>query len=97
MNSDIVQGKWNQLKGNIKAVFGKLTDDDLTQAQGSAAKMVRSLQERYGYTREHAQAQWNKFVHKYKSDLEDAEANLNAAAIAVKAAAASVVNATRRQ
>ena len=32
MNSDILQGKGKQLRGNVKTTFGKLTDDDLMQA-----------------------------------------------------------------
>lgn len=65
MNSDILQGKWKQLKGSIKEAFGKLTDDDLTQAEGNAEYLVGVLQERYGYTKEQAQAEWDRFVEKH--------------------------------
>jgi uncharacterized protein YjbJ (UPF0337 family) len=65
MNSDILQGKWKQLRGNIKEAFGKLTDDDLTQAEGSADKMLGVLQERYGYTKDEAQNEWDSFVSRY--------------------------------
>jgi uncharacterized protein YjbJ (UPF0337 family) len=86
MNSDILQGKWKQLKGNLKATFGKLTDDDLTQAEGNADKMIGRLQERYGYTKAHAQAEWNKFVQRHSGDVKDAKAKLDAADKDVKAA-----------
>ena len=95
MNSDILQGKWKQLKGNVKEAFGKLTDDDLTQAEGSADKMLGVLQERYGYTQAQAQAEWDKFVQKHSSDVEDAKANLDAAAKDVKAAASDAKHAMR--
>ncbi|MCL4863777.1 MAG: CsbD family protein [Caldilineaceae bacterium] len=89
MNSNILQGKWKQLKGNIKETFGKLTDDDLTQAEGSADKLLGVLQERYGYTKAQAQAEWDKFVQKHSSEVEDAKANLDASAKEITAAAAA--------
>ena len=95
MNSDILQGKWKQLKGNVKEAFGKLTDDDLTQAEGSADKMMGALQARYGYTKAQAQAEWDKFVQKHSSDVEDAKANLDAAAKDITATAADAQHAMR--
>lgn len=87
MNSDTLQGQWNQLRGSIKAAFGKLTDDDLLQADGNADKMRGALQERYGYTKEKAQTEWDKFARDHTDTVEDAKAALNAAAANVKAAA----------
>jgi uncharacterized protein YjbJ (UPF0337 family) len=96
MNNDTLQGKWKQLRGNVKTTFGKLTDDDLLQADGNADKMQGALQERYGYTKEQAQTEWNKFAQKYTDRAEDAKADLNAAAADVKAAAAHVKDAAKR-
>jgi uncharacterized protein YjbJ (UPF0337 family) len=96
MNSDILQGKWKQLRGNIKETFGKLTDDDLMQAEGNADKMLGMLQERYGYTKEQAQTEWNKFVQQHAHKAEDAKANLNAAAANIQAAADHVKDAAKR-
>lgn len=55
MNEDILKGKWKQLSGEIKQQWGKLTDDTLTQIDGSREKFVGKLQEAYGYTREQAE------------------------------------------
>ena len=52
MNTDILQGKWRQLKGEARVQWGKLTDDDLDQVQGQAEKLVGLVQERYGYDRQ---------------------------------------------
>jgi len=71
MNKDVMQGKWKQMSGDVKKFFGKLTDDDLAQAQGDQEKMVGRLQERYGYTREQAQAEWDKFNKQHGSTWND--------------------------
>ncbi|HYR89657.1 MAG TPA: CsbD family protein [Terriglobia bacterium] len=63
MNSDILKGRWVQLKGDIRARWGKLTDDDLAQIQGEAEKMIGKLQERYGYKREQAEKELNDFLN----------------------------------
>ncbi len=96
MNSDTLQGKWKQLRGNIKEAFGKLTDDDLLQADGNADKMMGALQVRYGYTKEQAQAEWNKFAAKHAARVDNAKADLNAAAADTKAAAGHVKDAAKR-
>jgi uncharacterized protein YjbJ (UPF0337 family) len=96
MNSDSLQGKWKQLRGNIKEAFGQITDDDLLQADGNADKMMGALQARYGYSKEQAQTEWNKFAQKHADKVEDATDDLNAAAANIKAAVGHVKDAAKR-
>lgn len=65
MNKDTLAGQWKQLMGEIKLRWGGLTDDDLTQAEGSYDKLVGRLQERYGYAREEAQREVDSFLAQY--------------------------------
>ena len=62
MNKDIVEGKWKEMRGQIKEAWGKLTDDELEQAGGNADQIVGLLQQKYGYTREHAEEEFNKRI-----------------------------------
>ena len=61
MNSDILKGKWKQLKGDVKLRWGELTDDEVDQMEGNTEKMIGKLQEKYGYSRERAQKEVNDF------------------------------------
>ena len=70
MNSDILQGKWRQLKGEARTQWGKLTDDDLDQVQGQAEKLVGLVQERYGYNRDQAQREVDTWVQRYGSTVQ---------------------------
>jgi uncharacterized protein YjbJ (UPF0337 family) len=54
MNQDIFKGKWKQLRGRAKQVWGDLSDDDLTRIDGSYDRLVGTLQEKYGYTKDEA-------------------------------------------
>ena len=65
MNTDILQGKWRQLKGEARVQWGKLTDDDLDQVQGQAEKLVGLVQERYGYDRQQAEREVDSFVQRH--------------------------------
>ena len=55
MNRDILEGKWSQLRGEVKRKWGRLTDDELDEMEGNADKLVGRLQEEYGYSREQAE------------------------------------------
>jgi len=60
MNQDIFEGKWKEMRGQIKEWWGKLTDDDLEQVGGKADQMIGLLQQKYGYTKEHAEKEFNR-------------------------------------
>jgi uncharacterized protein YjbJ (UPF0337 family) len=57
MDSDRMKGKWNQIKGDIKRKWGKITDDDLLQAEGNMDKLIGTIQQRTGEQRD-AIRQW---------------------------------------
>jgi uncharacterized protein YjbJ (UPF0337 family) len=61
MNRDTFKGQWMQLKGQLRRQWGKLTDDDVDQIQGNAEIMIGKLQERYGYSREQAEREWERW------------------------------------
>jgi len=55
MNQDILQGRWEQLKGKARIKWGKLTNDDIDQIKGERQKLVGKLRERYGLASERAE------------------------------------------
>lgn len=55
MNKDILEGKWEQLKGTVQKKWGKLTDDDLDVIKGNSKVLAGKLQEKYGMTKEEAE------------------------------------------
>jgi uncharacterized protein YjbJ (UPF0337 family) len=65
MNEDVFKGNWRQLKREIKAQWGKLTDDDLDRAEGDAEKLIGRVQERYGYQREEAKRGVDEVVRRH--------------------------------
>jgi uncharacterized protein YjbJ (UPF0337 family) len=46
------KGSWNEIKGKLKQQFGKLTDDDLTFAEGKEDELLGRLQKKLGKTKD---------------------------------------------
>ena len=65
MNWDQIEGKWEQVKGNAREHWGKLTDDDLDVVEGNHQKLVGKLQERYGYAKDEAEREVDEFIAKH--------------------------------
>jgi len=57
MNKDILEGKWEQAKGEVQKQWGKLTNDDLDVIKGDTKKLAGKIQEKYGLTKEDAEKQ----------------------------------------
>ena len=57
MNWDRVEGNWKQLKGAVKARWGKLTDDDFDVIAGKREQLAGKIQERYGIQKDEAERQ----------------------------------------
>lgn len=68
MNFDQIKGKWDQLKGDAKIHWGRLTDDDLKVASGNKDQLVGRIQERYGVTKEEAENQIKEWLHSQEGD-----------------------------
>lgn len=66
MNEDILKGKWKEIKGEVKAKWGKLTDDDLTAVEGKKEKLLGILQQKYGYAKDKAEQEYKDFIGRYK-------------------------------
>jgi len=62
MNEDVIEGKWEQLKGKVKQVWAQFTDDDIKLIGGKKDQLLGKLQERYGYGKEQAARELERFI-----------------------------------
>jgi len=68
MNKDIMQGKWTEMKGKVKEQWGKLTDDDIDKINGKSEQLLGLLQQRYGYARDKAEAEYKQFTDRWSRE-----------------------------
>jgi uncharacterized protein YjbJ (UPF0337 family) len=52
VNTQVLQGQWNQVRGQLKKKWGQLTDDDLKFANGNLDQLVGRIQHKTGEARE---------------------------------------------
>jgi uncharacterized protein YjbJ (UPF0337 family) len=62
MNRDILEGKWRELRGQIKAKWGQITDDELDEIGGNYDALVGRIQQKYGYAREEVERDLDNIV-----------------------------------
>ena len=67
MNWDRIEGNWKQISGNVKAQWGKLTDDDLAQIGGNREVLEGKLQERYGLAKDEVRKQVDSWSDKVRT------------------------------
>jgi uncharacterized protein YjbJ (UPF0337 family) len=75
MNKDVFEGKWKQVRGEVRGWWGKLTDDDLDKVGGQFDVFAGLLQEKYGYSRGQAEEEIEKQMNTYESKLRESMPN----------------------
>ncbi|PTV95396.1 uncharacterized protein YjbJ (UPF0337 family) [Rhodobacter aestuarii] len=61
MNTHVIEGKWKELKGTVRAKWGELTDDEIEQVAGEREKLEGIVQQKYGKTKEEAKKEVDAF------------------------------------
>ena len=69
MNTDIIAGKWKEIKGKVRNKWGNFTEDEINQMQGTQEELEGALQKKYGYAKDEAIRQVRSFMDEY--DRED--------------------------
>ncbi len=68
MDWDRVEGSWKEFRGRVKSKWGELSDDDLTQISGKRDELLGKLQARYGYTKDRARQEIDRWLDSIDTD-----------------------------
>ena len=71
MNTQIAEGSLKDLKGDLKKTWAKLTDDDLTYLDGGIDQIVGKVQKAYGFTKERATEEFERFQNQHSNYFRD--------------------------
>jgi len=61
MDTNILKGSWDVVKGKVKEQWGKLTDDDLREIDGRKDHLIGKLEWKYGQTKEETKKMVDEF------------------------------------
>ncbi|MBN1304380.1 MAG: CsbD family protein [Anaerolineales bacterium] len=70
MKKDVFERKWNQIRGESKVWWGKLTDDDLDQVGGKLDVLAGLLQKRYSFTHQRAIKEIEEHLTEYDASMD---------------------------
>jgi uncharacterized protein YjbJ (UPF0337 family) len=62
MYNETQKNDWSEIRGKIKARFGKLTDENIDSMKGSLDQLSSRLQSAYGYAKEQADKESTSFT-----------------------------------
>ena len=79
MDSNRIEGSWNELKGKAKSKWGNLTDDELTQIGGKKDELLGHLQARYGYSKDKAKQEMESWLESLEQSSDTVMAQVTAA------------------
>ncbi len=48
MNENIMSGKWNEFKGEVRKIWGKLTGDEVESTKGDMESLGGLVEQKYG-------------------------------------------------
>ncbi len=68
MNADMIKGKWQQIKGDLKKTWGKITDDEWEQTKGDAQSVSGLIRNKYGNAKEDVSTQVSDLFDKHTNE-----------------------------
>jgi uncharacterized protein YjbJ (UPF0337 family) len=66
MYAELLKGKWNKLKWEIKGKWNSFTNEDLAQIGGNEEKLLKLLEEKYGYSEDKAEQEYKSFIVRFE-------------------------------
>ncbi len=72
-----LQGRWKQVKGQIREKWGELTDDDLQKFQGNGEQLVGIIEEKTGATRQEIEKFLDSTLRETSSYIQTATEKAN--------------------
>lgn len=79
VDSNRIEGSWAELKGKAKQQWGNLTDNELTQIGGKKDELIGRIQARYGYSKDKAQQEVERWLESMGQSSETVMAQVAAA------------------
>lgn len=67
-STDMLKGKWKEIKGELQKGWGKITDDEWEQTKGDAKSITGLIQQKYGAQKEDLSHKIGGIFQKYISE-----------------------------
>ena len=79
MDKNVFEGKWNEFKGEVRKVWGKITGDELESTKGDMESISGLVQQKYGHTKDEVTQKLTEMKDRFAENTKDSlrESNAN--------------------
>lgn len=70
LNQDQIKGKWTEIKGGVRNLWGKITDDELEQTKGDLTSIAGIVRQKYGEKKEDIQGKLDRLFDSFENDQD---------------------------
>lgn len=77
MNKNIFEGKWDEFKGEVRKVWGKITGDELEATKGDVESIGGLIEQKYGYKKEDFKDRLTELKDRYAAKTKDSLRDTN--------------------
>lgn len=70
LNQEQFEGKWKEIKGGIRNLWGRITDDELEQMKGNIDEVTGLVEERYGETKDEIRSKFRQLMDSFDNDSD---------------------------
>ena len=73
MNPNVLQGKWKELKSEIRKTWSNITDDELEKTRGDVGAIGGLIQKRYGHSEQNYAEKLHGILSRFESKKEQTQ------------------------
>jgi len=70
LNQEQYNGKWTEIKGGFRNLWGRITDDELEQFKGNLTEALGLVEQRYGETKEEIKKKYDSLIASFDNDTD---------------------------
>lgn len=77
LKEEQLKGKWKEFKGGVRNLWGKVTEDEIDQTQGSFSKLSGIIQSKYGESKESISQKLDKLKDSFDNESDRADHDIS--------------------
>lgn len=70
MDKNVFEGKWDEFKGEVRKMWGKLTGDELESTKGDMESISGLIQQKYGTKKDEVSQKLTEMKDKFTGDVK---------------------------
>jgi len=78
MDNNVFEGKWEEFKGEVRKVWGKITGDELESTKGDVQSISGLIQQKYGHSKDDVSQKLTEMKDRFASDTKSSLRKSNA-------------------